>query len=88
MILPMAVRLGKYYTYISYVPKYFYSVRKCFPPAKYILGVPLNIYKSAQIFICLRGYSRAFVQPFWLARRYLVYPQTFIHCPQKIICCA
>src|SRR6266567_613381 len=88
----MAVRLGKYYLHINngvwkYI-KHLYSAQKCFHPAIYILVVPRNTYMSAQIFICLRGYSWASTQIFWFARKYLVYPQKCIHCPRKIICCA
>ena len=70
----MAIRLGKYYLHINngvrkYI-KHFYSAQKCFHPAIYILVVPRNIYMSAQIFICLRGYSWASTQIFWFARKY------------------
>src|SRR6267378_1506145 len=55
---------------ISCARKHLYFAQKCFHPVKYILVVPRNIYMSAQIFICLRGYSWASTQIFWFAQKY------------------
>src|SRR6267378_5718033 len=65
---------------ISCARKHLYSVQKCFHPAKYILMVSQNIYMSAQIFICLCGYSWASMQIFWFAQKYFGLHRNILTC--------
>ena len=67
---------------ISRAPKHLYSAQKCFDTAKYILEVPQNIYMSAQIVICLRRYSWACTQTFWLAQKYFRLRRSIFGCAE------
>ena len=56
----------------------------CMQHLKYILVVPQNIYRGAQIFIWLCRYSYLFAEIFRLAQKYLGYPPKIIHCHGKL----